>query len=148
MNHSEILKRRRGELGLSDVDVAEACGLTIEQYGDVEQHTDEFQTALTVLEARRLCAALKLRLPDVLGLPSIEPLKLKRSEAIRMARLKMNLSVNSFADLIGFESSIADRIEEEADFIDDLPIEVVTNIATVLNIPPVLLLVPSANAHA
>jgi len=65
-----------------------------------------------------------------------------------MARLKMNLSVNSFADLIGFESSIADRIEEEADFIDDLPIEVVTNIATVLNIPPVLLLVPSANAHA
>lgn len=95
-----------------------------------------------------MCVALKMRLPDVLGLPSLEPLKSTRSEAVRVARLKMNLSVDSFADRIGFESSIVDRIEADEDFIDHLPIEVVTNIAMVLNIAPALLLVPSTSAHA
>lgn len=148
MSPSEILKRRRCELGLLDVDAAKASGLTVDQYGDVEQHSDEFRTALTLFEARKVCTALKLRLPDVLGLPSTEPLTSTRSEAIRVARLKMNLSVDSLADRIGFESSVVNRIESESDFIDDLPIEVVTDIAVALNIPPAELLVPSASAHA
>ncbi|HZE92913.1 MAG TPA: hypothetical protein VE029_14565, partial [Rhizobacter sp.] len=76
MSTAKTLRGKRLEMGLSDVEVAERLGLTVFELGDIEQHDDELETAVSLRTARRLCSLLKLPLEKVLGIPSTQTLPL------------------------------------------------------------------------
>src|SRR6266542_1821569 len=114
MKAGDRIRSRRVELGLRDVDVAERVGLSIYEYGDLEQHADEFATAIALKDAQRLCGMLGLSLLDVLEIPgtavssSVSPQQL-----IRDAREREGLTVAELADHIGFTDETVQSIEEK-----------------------------------
>lgn len=144
MKPNEIMKQRRLQLGMSDAEVAKASGLSVSQVGDVEQYEDELLSAITLSEARMLCAALAFSLHDALGIPSGAPLLGPRAQAVRLARMQKGLTVEQLGDLIGFEAEAITNIEASPDFVDELPGEVAMNLARILGLPATALLEPGA----
>ncbi|WP_267226855.1 helix-turn-helix domain-containing protein [Dyella silvae] len=143
MKPNEILKRRRLELGLSETEVAKASGLSVYQIGDVEQYEDELLSAITLSEARMLCAALALSLNDAVRIPpGGGALAGSRAQAICFARMQKGLTVEELGDLIGFEAEAITNIEASPDFVDELPGEVALNLARILGLSAAALLRP------
>jgi transcriptional regulator with XRE-family HTH domain len=68
MKSHELIKSRRVSLGLTDVQVAEKTGVSIYEYGDIEQHIDEISTVTELGQVRRLCKALDLDMFQLVAL--------------------------------------------------------------------------------
>jgi transcriptional regulator with XRE-family HTH domain len=137
MDFAKAIRARRQELGLSPAAVAGLCGLTIHEYCDIEQHADEFETAISTKKARDLCHALSIGFRDFIGLSTdasrqfegIGPARL-----VRDARERAKMSQGELSDLIGFELDTIRRLETEDDFADTLPLAVLRDLERLLAI--------------
>lgn len=125
MNIAKAIRDRRIELGLRAVTVAERSGLSIYEYGDVEQHADEFETAISSGTARKVCHVLGLELRSLLGLPQLMSGEMKDvSDLIRIARGDRMLSQAELAERIGFTEETIHSLESTPEFVDSLPLTV------------------------
>jgi transcriptional regulator with XRE-family HTH domain len=138
MTIANQIRARRLSLGKSDTEIATLAGLSIYEYGDVEQHADEFLTALPLRAARKLCTVLQL---DILQLINREKakgancrLEKFRGALIREKRLALGQSVNDIAEHIGFADDTVISIETIPEFLDSLPIQVVLEVADRLSL--------------
>jgi transcriptional regulator with XRE-family HTH domain len=66
MNTAKQIRERRAELSLSAVTLAEALGISVEAYDDLEQHQDELATSVTLEQATRLATRLGTPLLELL----------------------------------------------------------------------------------
>lgn len=126
MNLARVIRERRKELGLDDTFVSKRSGLSIHQYADVEQHPDEFETAISAKTAMEICAVLGLNVRDVLGLPQTRSaVAQSASTVMRTARERHGLSESTLADRIGFDEDTIHSLEASPDKIYSLPLVVI-----------------------
>lgn len=129
------IKARRLELGLSDKDVSDQVGIGQYSYGDIEFHDDEFITQISLGEAKRVCAVLGLDLNKLLAIEKSSSGSELRNELLHHRRIELGVSVQDLSDKIGFYPEVIEKIEKDANGVDDLPIEVVNDIAKLLELP-------------
>jgi transcriptional regulator with XRE-family HTH domain len=137
MDFANAIRARRLELGLKPLAVAERCGLTIHEYGDIEQHADEFETAISTSKARNLCHILGLQFRTFIGLPADVSGQLQGvgpARLIRNARESSKISEDQLADLIGFEVNTIKRLEADDGFTDTLPLAVLRDLEEALRV--------------
>lgn len=135
MNLAKAIRDRRRKLGLQDVAVAKSSGLSIHEYGDIEQHADEFETAISTGTARQVCHVLGLELRSLLGLPKVTSKEMRDiSELIRNAREAQKLSQLQVADRIGFNEDTIRSLESTPAFVDTLPLKVLYELEDALGL--------------
>lgn len=147
MKINQRIKNQRQAIGMSIEDMALMAKLSINQCIDVEEYEDEFVSTLKLIEATRLCDAIKLDIADVLELDnSHPPVAVRKSALVRDSRLKLGVSVSDLAEHIGFDESVVSEMEENDNYFDGWPAELVIEVAVFLNIPPLALIYPSKKA--
>jgi transcriptional regulator with XRE-family HTH domain len=144
MNTAENIRAKRKLLGKSDIEVAAAIGINIHAYGDVEQHEEEFSTALPLSVARRLCLVLDLNLLQLVGRSTVrestyEP-KMARGTLVHQQRSTLGMNLKRVAEHIGFTEATISSIETMPGFLDTLPVQTVLEISDLLSLPPDIML--------
>jgi len=141
MKINQRIKTRRQELGMSIEDMALSAKLSIAQCIDVEAYEDEFVSTLTLMEAKRLCEAIKLDIADVLGLDKRHDFVISgKSNFIHDNRVRLGISVGDFADHIGFDECVVSEMEGDDSYLDQWPVELIVKVANLLKMPPLALI--------
>src|SRR5215469_557819 len=134
----QTLRAAREQRNASQDACAASCGLTIEEYGDVESSNLEFFDNISMGTARRICWFLRL---DILELASrfwgVHPSSgvasdtdfFSRHHLVTNARLGKGLSPLELANAIGFSAITIEMLERSPDFIESLPLRTVSKIA-------------------
>lgn len=139
MGTAQIIRNRRLELGLSDVDVAEKLGVTVSGLGDIELHDDELETAVSLGTVRRLCSLLGLPLQQVLKMPTGEPSRVfeeqRPGEVVRQRREQNGYSRLDLAERVGFDEATIESLETTPSFGNTLPIFLLKDIEATLEFP-------------
>jgi transcriptional regulator with XRE-family HTH domain len=130
----QAIRDQRIRLGLRDITVAQRAGLSIHEYCDLEQHEDEFATAVSLAKLRQVCHVLALKLRTLLGLEAVTVAEGEFSEMVRAARTARGLSHVELGDQIGFEEQTIASIESIPDFLETLPLVVVFDLERALGL--------------
>jgi transcriptional regulator with XRE-family HTH domain len=143
MRANEIIKARRLELQLSDEAVARRSGITIYEYGDLEQHADEFLSALSSSQIKKVCDCLTLDFIELiehevgtLSLTKDHKQSGPRNLLITKKRNALGISQSQLAESLGFEPSIVVEIEQDPTFLDRWPIELILALGKALDLSP------------
>lgn len=145
-----MIRRAREQHGLQVRECAGRCGLSEDAYSDVESQASELFENVSLGTARRICDLVGVDLLD----QSSKFLNVQISERqatnderfysrhylIAEARQTKGITETELADAIGFERVIVELLERTADFIESLPVVMIVDIASVLNLDPGLLL--------
>lgn len=135
MTPAQYIYARRKALNLSDSEVARRAGVTIFEYGDIEQHADELTSAISLGRARAICEALQTDIPSALGLPTaVSDSNIPRHKLIARQRQDMRLTVREVGDAIGFSDNVVHSLEAVPQFLDTLPVQVALDLGKCLNI--------------
>jgi len=150
MELNERVKSRREELGLSDVDVARASGITIDSYCDIEFYPEELLTLVPLRNVKRLCTVLGVSLLDLLGVPCVfcehlqrfEDYQSPRNELVRRHRLGEGWSLEElFARFKDTQwTNVEEELETKSDQLENWRLDMILELATILRIPPQVLL--------
>lgn len=125
MQANDLIRAKRIEKGLSPDMLSEQSGMTASEYADVEQHADEIFTTVPAAKVKRLCTALDLPLEAILQVsPFANDLRDGGPQDIRVQRELLGLSTAEVAEAIGFEEAAVLKGEEQREYLDSLPIEV------------------------
>jgi transcriptional regulator with XRE-family HTH domain len=139
MRPHERLKEARLRLGLSDSEVARRAGLSIHEYGDLEQHADEIYNAVALGEVRKLCAVLQIDLLELLELARGDEASTRagvtRSEIVRQRLSQVGLTPADLADRIGYEQHIGVSLATNPDALETLTLDTIADVAQALHIP-------------
>jgi transcriptional regulator with XRE-family HTH domain len=140
----ETVRKARHKLGLSDTEAASQIGISISEYGDIEQHADELASTVALKDVRRLSEVLQLELFDLIGLSSHERLAgspgAKRNELIGLRMGELNLSPKQLADQLGFEESAIHAMLLDPQFLEQWPIDLIESLADEIKVPISILL--------
>jgi transcriptional regulator with XRE-family HTH domain len=150
MKLNEQIKSRREELGLSDVDVARASGLTIDSYCDIESYSSELLTLVPLRNVKQLCTVLGVNLLDLLGVSCAfceQPVPFQdyqspRNELVRQHRAREGWSLE---ELFGrFKrmhwAEVEQELETNPDQLENWRLDMILELAEILRIPPQVLL--------
>lgn len=139
MGTAKIIRDRRLELGLSDVDVAEKLRLTVYELGDIELHDDELETTVPLGTVRRLCSLLGLSLRQVLKMPVGETSSVSEGqrpgEVVRRRREQSGYSQLDLAERVGFDEATIKSLEAMPSFGNMLPVFLLKDIEAELGLP-------------
>lgn len=139
MSISKIIRDKRLELGLSDVEVAEKLGLTPSALGDLELHDDELETAISLGTVRRLCNLLGLSLRQILNIPVSDATLLSEEqwpgEVLKLRREQSGQSQLDLAERVGFDEATIRSLETVPSFGNTLPIFLLKDIEVELELP-------------
>jgi transcriptional regulator with XRE-family HTH domain len=146
---NKLIKSRREALGLTDVQVAEATGLSIHEYGDIEQHADEIFTVTELRQVRKLAARVGIDLFQLFDLSCAfceqsqsfqQEYSLPRNELIRRQRTALGLTQDQLGDQIGFDVVAIQDMETSEDFLEGWSFELIRDLAKILKTPVQVLL--------
>jgi len=144
---NEIIKRQRMALRAEVGDLAQVIGITVESYLDIEAYPDEVLTVTTVVEFRRLCAALSLDFAtlcaelyaDYLAAENFDSAQKTPSEGdgnpVVARRSALTISPEQLADLVGYDVSLIERVETDLAAIDSCGFEFCFELAAHLQLP-------------
>jgi transcriptional regulator with XRE-family HTH domain len=135
MGTAESIRERRRSLGLRETEVAERLGISIAAYGDLESYDDEFATALTLGDARKLAAILGAPVVDLLDLkPSGLPCTSIRGAAdqLRKQAARAHRDLDDVEEEIGW-SLARFLIDPEPEAAEE-PIEFLRDVANFLQV--------------
>jgi len=146
MGTAKIIRERRLELGLSDVDVAKKLGMNIYTFCDIEQHDDELETCVSLETARRLCNLLGLRLQQVFNISSVDETShlfdgKRPGELVTQRRKQNGYSVSDLAERVGFDEKTIESLETIPSFGNSLPVFLLKDIESELGLPEGLLVI-------
>lgn len=147
MKPNEIIRDRRQSLGITLNDVAQQAGLTIAAYRDIESYEDEAYTQAPLRSLRAICQALKIDLLALFNLDSSASVPHSglclRSKLIAEHRERLGLSQSELGDLIGFESYVVAQFENDPDYLEGWPLELIVDLSARLKMPVGALLGPN-----
>ncbi|HSN11214.1 MAG TPA: helix-turn-helix domain-containing protein [Propionibacteriaceae bacterium] len=144
MNANDRIRETREAHGLSEAEVARRAGLSTAEYRDIEAYPDEPFRVVQLGKLRSLCAVLGVDPLELFGRPpgTEAPRSEARNELVRARRTALGLSQEQVADRIGFELSAIVDMENDAAFLDRWPMELVIEMAEILDLPPRVLVEP------
>jgi hypothetical protein len=149
MELNEKIKKRSEELGLSDVEVARASGLTIDSYCDIEWYPDELCEVVPLRTVKRLSSELRWNLLDLLEVPCAfctlarefeGECSLPPGELIRHEREKRGWSVDDLGNRVNYRGIEILELEADPNLIEDWRISDLKRLSEVLEVPLQLLL--------
>jgi transcriptional regulator with XRE-family HTH domain len=132
---NEVIRRARERLGLTEQEAAARAGLSVDEYGDLEQHADEVVSAVSLATARRVCKTLNIALTELLAAESLlaaakttagvqSPTARPRHKLVQQQRITKGASISDVANAIGFEDAAVKQGESTDDYLESLPIRV------------------------
>lgn len=149
MDVNEKIKKRRQEMGLSEIEAAKSSDMSIHEYGDIEQHKDEIFLYPDLSHVKKLCEILDLDLFELLNIQCVfcaDPssyrhyFSLSRSQLIAIQRNVIGISIKELGDQIGFHESEIEKLEIDPEHIESWPIGYIQDIAFIINVPIQVLL--------
>ena len=130
MQAHDLIRTTRERLGLDDVSTAQACGLSVAELGDIEQHADEFKGGVPARSAVRLSRTLALPLYALLSVRDDSPVALlKPGEYVRAIRMAAQISEEALDDLLGYENGFIRQVEAGQIDLTSYPLELALDIA-------------------
>ena len=154
---NKIIEKRRVELNLRDLLVAEKIGLNIDWYCDIEWHEDELESTVSLEIVKKLFDILQL---DFFTMAEIEchfcvlkneylaDFELPRNELIKRKRTALNMTRLELGDKVNFYEIEIENMERDADLLEGWVIEDIMLLAQTLELPPQILLdVKCKNCH-
>lgn len=110
---SNTLKGKREKLGYSEAQLANLLTMTLESYGDIESHEDEWRTVPPFYQIRFLAIVLNIDLLDhisetdghVINTPAAS------NELLRKRRKELAMNEIEFSDKCGFVPSFCTIVE-------------------------------------
>lgn len=144
MNIREKILRRRKALHLTEGQVSDELGITIESYGDIELYDDEIQTVADLGVIKKLCSLLKVSFFDLLEMrcsfcvehmPYEIVYGLPRNELIKKALEKLHLSEHELAERIGFEDMTVHQMKEDEFFLETWSLDLIRKLAVEIQSP-------------
>ena len=147
-NINSIIEKRRRELGLRDIYVAEKIGLNIDSYCDIEWHEDEISEFPHLKEVKKLFLLLQLDFFEMVDLicPFCSKQKkydleynFPRNELINKRRKDLNMTTAEFADKVGYYEIAILEMEEDPDFLEEWPISEILLLSDIISTPPQIL---------
>ena len=131
---NEIIKSRRIKLSLDEAVISKECGLTIDEYIDIESYPDEIETVTHVREIRCLSRMLNLNIFLELGVNSkfnnnFDLLNINRHILAKEKRIKLGLTKVEFSEKIGFDIDIINKIESDYNFLETWSVELIRELA-------------------
>jgi transcriptional regulator with XRE-family HTH domain len=144
----KLIKARRESLGLSGVQVSKQIGLSVSEYGDIEQYEDELFTVTQLHQIRKLCDVFGVQLFQLLDLtctfcgpvPFLTDYLLPRNELVKRQRNSLGISQEALSDEIGFEMVAIENMELRDDFLENWSFELIAELAKILKLPVQVLL--------
>ena len=136
---NEAIKTRRLTLGLSENEISQKCGLSIDEYTDIESYPDELETVTHIKEIRCLCKNLDFNIFSELGIHyetdsnDYTQANKNRHKLVRTKRKLLNLTEDELGNKIGFETPIIRKMESEPDFFETWSIELIRELAMQLD---------------
>lgn len=149
MEANEKIIDRRKELGLSDVEIAQKAGLSIYEYGDIEQHADEIVAVTELHEVKKLLAVLKMDFLDTLEINCafcsntsqyLSEYSLLRNELLRKQRESLGMSREALGESIGFFAAEIENLEKNPDHLEAWSMDYIRDLSKVLKLPLQVLL--------
>lgn len=121
---NELLESQRIALGLSESATAEAAGLSVSAYMDLEAYADEFWMTLSLRMAKNVCQVLGLQLVDVIAECTSPPCNAEGARELYTQdladlRIRNGLSQEQLADIVGYGPSTIKAIEDNPDVLFD-----------------------------
>ena len=138
MTIPEFLQLKKAEKGLSDGDLAEATGLSMDCIYDVEFHENEFEL-YGLPKLFKLCDALSISLADIYRVSQGDLHDRSFSEIIKTKRMEKELSIKELSVMIGFEPIVVGALENHGD-LDLVCMEAFKLLLSTLDLPLVPLL--------
>lgn len=144
MKPNEFLRSRRESLGLTDGDVAARAGMTIHEYGDIEQHEKESTDVVSLRQLRRVLSVLESSIPLFLGSIEIAPpastqeiqyFYASRADLIKKSREAMGIAPKDLAETLGYDVDAINALENDPTFLDEWPLELIGRLAQELRLP-------------
>jgi transcriptional regulator with XRE-family HTH domain len=141
----EMIKQARRARGLTDIEVAAKLQISVHEFYDLEQHSDEITSAVPLSLVRALCDLLGLALSNVLIAEGVLSTG-KASESARFesevgaralsaGRVAKQLSLDDVASAIGFDVSAIGVGEVSDAYLESLPIRVLVDWAKFVGAP-------------
>ena len=147
-NISDIIEKRRLELGLKDLDVADFIGVNIDYYCDIEWYDHEISTVALLQEAKKLFDILKLEFFEMVDMKCAfcelhksidQDYLLPRNKLIKKKRESLSLTRDGLGDHVGFSELAIEDMERNPNFLEEWSIDDILILAGVLAIPPQIL---------
>lgn len=141
MSLNGIIKDRRIKKGMSKLDVANAVGLTVHEYDDIEAYESELYDVVIVGKIKSICKLLDIDISYLFGFESSSELDSSNVEdLVRSKRNERNLSIKAISDEVGIEEQYILRAEKDAKSLDDWVMVPLIEYAKVLGVSPACLL--------
>jgi len=138
------IRKRREELGLTESEIAERVGISIYEYGDIEQHANELVSVSPLNVVRKLCNVLNLDMMDLLEIPAdgsqVVSSEDGRDKLIRSRMETLGMSEAKIASRLGYEDAAISQLVSDPSFLETWPIESIARLAVALRISPTLLI--------
>jgi transcriptional regulator with XRE-family HTH domain len=143
MTPNMIIRARRRHLGLSDTEVAQEAGLSIYEYGDIEQHADEVAAVTPLHNLRRLCTVLGITLFEIFGIePPQHGTSASRAELIRRRMSEMGMTDEDLAEKLGYETVVVTALQSDEELLEQYPLKFALDVAQTIEVPIQSLLMP------
>ena len=149
MSVNERIALRRKELGLTDVETARRCGLSISEYDDIERYAEEIFELVPLHSVKRLCDVLQVDFFDLFEIPCafceggksfVEEYRLPRSEVIRKRREAKGWSADELGDRVGFYEVEIHKLEQEQGHLESWRLDSIKELAAEIEVPLQVLL--------
>jgi transcriptional regulator with XRE-family HTH domain len=144
MKPNQQIRNQREQLRLTEADVAAKAGLTRSAYRDIEWYEDEAYTATPLRALRAIGEILELDLLSLFGIHCAlcsgdrsvtEMFRVPRNTLIAERRAALGLTREQLGDDLGFETIAVEELEQDPDYVDRWPIELIQQLATQLRLP-------------
>jgi DNA-binding XRE family transcriptional regulator len=118
--------------------------MTEPEYWDIEHHEDEGFTVAQLGKIRAIGRVLNLDILSIFGIGCqfcandisvLKQLFPPRNELISQRRMSLGLTRNQLGDRIGFETVAVEQMERDPDFLEQLSVELIGELAGVLELP-------------
>ena len=147
---NDTIKAARVRLGLSEDEVSRRSGVSWNEYFDLELHPTEAFEVMRLGKLKKVLKVLGLDVLESLGIPcsycghaatGANEHVLAPNELIRQRRADLGLSEAELGGRIGFEAVAIHDMERESGYLEERwPAELVAELASILTVPPQLLL--------
>jgi transcriptional regulator with XRE-family HTH domain len=145
MGTANLIRERRTMLRLPKAALAEELSISLDAYGDLEQHDDELASCVTLEQATRLASRLGIPLLELLSeheRSASMPAPAEVASQIALHIAATGISIEALEEAVGWE--LRAFLAKPLAFAPRQPIMFYQDIAQGLNVPP-LSLVPSVH---
>lgn len=144
MKANKHIEAQRLKLGLSEQQLAEALGMSVDAYCDIEWHDDELHKAVELQRVKKLSETLGIPIFELLAMqcpfcskeaPYLDEYRLPRDELIKLLRQNAGLSQRELGDCSDFHDYAIEGMECDPDYLERSTIESICDLSVALKIP-------------